>query len=628
MDFFGAQEQARRQTRWLIVLFVMAVTAVIVAVYLAMIVVIGADGEQPLSLWNGSLFLAVAAATSLFIAGGSLYKISALASGGGESVAESLGGRLVSRASGDFLEKRLLNVVDEMAIASGVPAPKVFILDDEHGINAFAAGFTTQQAVVAVTRGTLEQLSRDELQGVIAHEFSHILNGDMRLNLRLIGILHGILLLALIGRILLRGGGRGRSKNGGGILFFGLALLAIGYIGVFFGNLIKAAASRQREFLADASAVQFTRNPDGIGGALKKIGGFEQSAIHHPKAEEASHLFFGKGISTLFGFLATHPPIDERIRRIDRSFRMEQMRSAGAGSQPAAGVTGFAASERVAITPQQVVASVGTVTPRQVAYAHDLIESLPPSIRDDYHHPDRARALLYALLVAGEAQPAQVLHSALKDEAAEVVELAAARVPELIAAGRATWLPILELAMPALGEEGSGTERLLANAKRLIEADGNITLFEYLVDSLLRAALTGKPGDKGIIQPYPQKRVHEDGATVLSLLVHLGHRDTAAAQRAFTEAAAFLPPDGEWTLSTRDALPLSRFDQSLTRLATLDYRFRARLIEACSAAIAHDGQVTIHEAELLRIIGAKLDCPIPPLLAETEQASSGTGLDL
>ena len=295
MDFFGEQEQARRQTRWLIALFVMAVAAVIVAVYLAMIVVIGADGEQPLSFWNGSLFLAVAAATTLFISGGSLYKISALASGGGESVAEALGGRLVSRASGDFLEKRLLNVVDEMAIASGVPTPKVFILDDEHGINAFAAGFTTQQAVVAVTRGTLEQLSRDELQGVIAHEFSHILNGDMRLNLRLIGILHGILLLALIGRILLRGGGRGRSKNGGGIVFFGLALLAIGYIGVFFGNLIKAAASRQREFLADASAVQFTRNPDGIGGALKKIGGFEQSAIHHPKAEEASHFFLAKG---------------------------------------------------------------------------------------------------------------------------------------------------------------------------------------------------------------------------------------------------------------------------------------------------------------------------------------------
>ncbi len=192
-----------------------------------------------------------------------------------------------------------------------------------------------------------------------------------------------------------------------------------------------------------------------------------------------------------------------------------------------------------------------------------------------------------------EAQPAQVLRSALKDEAAELVERAAARVPELIAAGRATWLPILELAMPALGEAGPGAERLLANAKRLIEADGNVTLFEYLVDSLLRATLTGKPGDKGALRSYPRAKVHEDCETVLSLLVHLGHRDLVIAQRAFAAAAAFLPPDGEWTLDVRDALPLSRFDQSLTRLAALDYRPRARLIEACSAAIAHDGQVTI-----------------------------------
>jgi Zn-dependent protease with chaperone function len=617
MDFFGAQEQARRQTRWLIALFGLAVAAVIVAVYAAMVVVIGPGGEQTLSFWNGRLFLIVAGVTILFITGGSFYKISALASGGGESVAESLGGRLVSRASGDLLEMRLLNVVDEMAIASGVPTPKVFILDHEHGINAFAAGFTTQQAVVAVTRGTLELLSRDELQGVIAHEFSHILNGDMRLNLRLIGILHGILLLALIGRILLRGAGRGRSKNGGGIAFFGLALLAIGYIGVFFGNLIKAAASRQREFLADASAVQFTRNPDGIGGALKKIGGFEQSAIHHPKAEEASHLFFGEGISTLFGFLGTHPPIDERIRRIDRSFRMEQKRSVGAVFPPAAGVTGLAASETTAITPQQVVTSVGTVMPRQVAYAHDLIESLPPSIRDDYHHPDRARALVYALLVAGDMQPALVLRSTLKDETGELVELAAERVPELNAAGRATWLPILELAMPVLAKDRPSAERLLANTKRLIESDGRTTLIEYLVYSLLHAALTGKPGEKGRIQRHPQKTVHEDCETVLSTLVHFGHRDTAAAQRAFAYATNSLPPDGEWTLIARDVLTLSQFDQSITRLATLDYRFRAHLIEACSAAIAHDGQVTIQEAELLRIIGAKLDCPIPPLLANS-----------
>lgn len=615
MDFFGAQAHARRQTRWLVALFVMAVVAIVVAVYVAVAVVMGTTGERPDSLWNPGLFVAVAVATTLFIAGGSAYKISALASGGGESVAEALGGRQVLRASGDLLERRLLNVVDEMALASGVSTPKVFVLDDEQGINAFAAGFTTQQAVVAVTRSALEQLSRDELQGVIAHEFSHILNGDMRLNLRLIGILHGILLLALIGRIMLRGAGRSRSKNSGGIVFLGAALLAIGYIGVLFGNLIKAATSRQREFLADASAVQFTRNPNGIGGALKKIAGFEQSAIRHPKAEEASHLFFGEGVSTLFGWLATHPPVEERIRRIVGGFRMEQRLNASAGGQTA-GVFGFVANERIAITPEQVVASVGTVAPLQVAYARDLIESLPQAIRGDTHQPDGARALLYALLVAGEAQPGQMLRDVVQGETDELIERAAARVPDLVAAGRAAWLPILELAMPALAEGGSPRiEQLLANAGRLIEADEGVTLFEYLVHSLLRATLTGKPSDKAKIHRYAQQRIHEDSGTVLSLLVQLGQGDSTTAQRTFAAAAALLPAGGKWQPSGPAPLPMSRFDQALTRLATLDFAFRARLIEACTAAIAYDGQVTIEEAELLRIIGAKLDCPIPPLLA-------------
>lgn len=617
MDFFGAQEQARRQTRRLVVLFLLAVIGVIAAVYLAAMMIFTASGEATeLSLWNRDLFLMIAAVTTLFIAGGSFYKISALASGGGESVAESLGGRRVLRGSEDILERRLLNVVDEMAIASGVPAPKVYLLDEEPGINAFAAGFTSQQAVVAVTRGTLEQLSRDELQGVIAHEFSHILNGDMRLNLRLIGILHGILLLALMGRVILRGAGRSRSKNSGGVVFFGLALLLIGYIGVFFGNLIKAAASRQREFLADASAVQFTRNPEGIGGALKKIGGFEQSTIRHPKAEEASHLFFGEGISTLFGWLATHPPIEERIRRVDRSFKAERPSQEGGASSAPVSTAGFTASETT-ITPQQLVESVGTLQPRQVAYAQHLIASLPQTIRDAIDQPQQARSLVYALLVAEEPQPLVALQQGLVDESQEMIERAAAQVAVLKSIGRGAWLPILEMVIPGLDvNDGTAVQQLLANTQRLIKADSRITLFEYLIDSLLRAALSGKPGDKGTIHRYAQKTVHEDCRTVLSLLAHLGHRDASGAQAAFDAAFKHIIGSEPLLLSDRSTLSMPRFEQALTRLATLHYPMRSRIIEACSATITHDNRITITEAELLRIIGAKLDCPIPPLLPD------------
>jgi len=617
MDFFGAQEQARRQTRWLVVFFLLSVIGVITAVYLAVMMIFTGSGQrQAETLWDPNLFLTISAVTTLFIAGGSLYKISALAAGGGEVVAESLGGRRVLRSTEDVLERRLLNVIDEMAIASGVPVPKVYILDNESGINAFAAGFSPQQAVVAVTRGCLEQLSRDELQGVIAHEFSHILNGDMRLNLRLIGVLHGILLLALLGRIVLDNSRvSSRSKNGGGIVFFGLALLVIGYIGVFFGNLIKAAASRQREFLADASAVQFTRNPGGIAGALKKIGGFETSAVHHPRAQEASHMFFGEGISTMFNWFATHPPIEERIRRIDRSFVFEKQQQSSATSH-AGIVSGFAASGTTTLRPEQVTASVGTIAADHVAYARQIIESLPPSIRNDIGQPIHSRSIIYALLVVDEAQPLQVLQRALINESAEMIGKSAAHVPELKSAGRAAWLPILEMVIPALDEnDGPAVTTLLANTKRLIEADGRVTLFEYLVDSLLRASISGKPGDKGTIHRYSSRNMQEDCQTILSLLAHLGHRELTIAQTAFTASMHHIKRASELPLIARSSLSLPRFEQALTRLATLDFRTRARIIEACTTAIAHDNQITILEAELLRIIGAKLDCPIPPLLA-------------
>ena len=218
-----------------------------------------------------------------------------------------------------------------MAIASGTPTPPVYMMQEEPGINAFAAGFTPSDAVVGVTRGCVGQLSRDELQGVIGHEFSHILNGDMRLNIRLMGVLFGILVVGLIGSILLRSSLYGsalqsRSSRGNStqvLLIIGGVLMLVGFIGTLVGNLIKASVSRQREFLADASAVQFTRNPSGIAGALKKIGGFEAgSEMMNPHAPESSHMFFGRAVSSGFNSLfATHPPLEERIARLDSSWQ-------------------------------------------------------------------------------------------------------------------------------------------------------------------------------------------------------------------------------------------------------------------------------------------------------------------
>ena len=278
MDFFASQDDARKKTGLLLFYFGLAVLSIIIAVYIAFAFFFAYQGSRAsqfsfYSIWDPELFVTVAGVTILIVICGSLYKISILKSGGA-GVAEMLGGKLIPASTQDFLEKRLLNIVEEMAIASGVPVPPVYLLENEQGINAFAAGFTPDDAVIGVTRGSLETLNREELQGVIAHEFSHILNGDMWLDLKLVGFLHGILLIALIGRSILRGSSRSRnSKNSGGFVLFGLVLLVLGYLGVLFGKLIKSGVSRQREYLADASAVQFTRNPHGLAGALKKIGG-------------------------------------------------------------------------------------------------------------------------------------------------------------------------------------------------------------------------------------------------------------------------------------------------------------------------------------------------------------------
>ncbi|MGD9265520.1 MAG: M48 family metallopeptidase, partial [Lysobacterales bacterium] len=327
MNFFEHQERSRRQTRWLVFLFLLAVLAIIAVIDIAILLAFGAmNVEQqgwaaPDTLQsNWTLLAGGAFVTALVIALASLFKTMALRSGGGK-VARDLGGSRVEADERDPLRRRLYNVVEEIALASGVPVPEVYVLERESAINAFAAGYTPADAAVAVTRGALEKLDRNELQGVIAHEFSHVFNGDMRLNIRLMGALFGILVLSLIGRKVLRGSlyaGRSRNSNGAPVMLIAVAVTLVGYIGLFFGRWIKSAVSRQREYLADASAVQFTRDPDGIAGALKKIAVYSDASYLNAETEEVSHMLFGAGEKA--SMFATHPPLNDRIGRIDPSF--------------------------------------------------------------------------------------------------------------------------------------------------------------------------------------------------------------------------------------------------------------------------------------------------------------------
>ena len=411
MNFFEHQEQARRSSGRLVILFILAVVAIIAFLYFFFaysLVFLGQQRPEKFAatgLWQPYTLLYVAGGTLLCSGLASFIKISSLSSGG-SAVAEMVGAVKVNPATRDPHERKYINVVEEMAIASGVPVPALYIMQDELNINAFAAGFTIQDAAVAVTRGCIEKLSRDELQGVVAHEFSHILNGDMKLNIRLIGVLAGILFIAMIGRIVLEIGGnssrrRSRSKDdgGAGVVVVGLALFLVGYVGYFFGSLIKAAVSRQREFLADASAVQFTRNPGGIGGALRQIGGYADGELETKRAAEVSHMCFSSVVNSFFSF-KTHPPLPERISRIE-NLPLDDIgpgEAQASGAPLAAGAAGLAGGT-IRTSAADVIASTGSVTEAGVEKASYIVASLPAGLAEAAQHPLSASALVYLLIL-------------------------------------------------------------------------------------------------------------------------------------------------------------------------------------------------------------------------------------
>jgi len=657
MDFFAQQDKARKHTKVLVVYFVIAVACIIASVYIASLLIFygvhakqQADVSLPeIALWDPQLFLYVVLGTLGVVTIGSLYKTAELAKGG-SAVAESLGGRLISPNTTHPEERKLRNVVEEMAIAAGVPVPKVYVLDDEKGINALAAGHAPGDAAIAVTQGCLTLLSRDELQGVIGHEFSHILNGDMRLNLRIMGLIFGIVCLAVIGRILLYSRGRSREGNNP-LMYLGLALIIIGAIGVFFGRLIQAALSRQREFLADASSVQFTRNPAGLSGALQKIGGVG-SQIESAHAGEASHMFFGNGMGKPFlGALATHPPLAERIRAIDpgwdgkfktasvKAVKEEESRGAAKLSPsrfpvlPIPGLPGARAGDARfatnAILMSTVLPNVGQTTPRHLRYAETLRDSFADKVRSAAREPLDATALVYAMLLS----PDDVLRAKQLTELAQraapgVAETTAALWPEVTPIASRTRLPLVNLALPALrqlrSDEFEGFSRAL---QWLIASDGQLDIFEFVLQKIVRRhlALQSSESRPSSIQYHTLKPLVPDCTVVLSALANVSSSKISEVERAFRTGAPHLgtKTDGLQLLS-REQAGLEQLGIALDRLALAAPQIKKNLIEACVQVVGADGLIQEREAELLRAIADTLDCPLPPFV-ESEQSSTPDG---
>jgi Zn-dependent protease with chaperone function len=628
-NFYERQDVARRNTKWLVVMFVLAVMGIVGVTFVATVIAFGAatKGGEPIPL---ELPIGASVGALALIGGGSAFKIAQLA-GGGTVVAERLGGRRIYPNTTDPVERRLLNVVEEMALASGVPVPPVFLLTEEQGLNAFAAGFSPSDAVIGVTRGCAEQLTRDELQGVIAHEFSHILNGDMRLNLRLIGVLHGILLMGLIGRELLRiafysGGRRSRSdKDNSGLplLAIGLIFMVVGFIGLFFGNLIKAAVSRQREFLADASAVQFTRNPEGIAGALRRIGAAVfGSKLVSPRAAEASHMFFAEGLSSIF---ATHPPLGERIRRLDPAW--DGVYSPALPEGAVVGIEGEAAAGFVGEEPQlfpkrvpvEVVehASEQVASPREIhqRYVQELVAAMPPAVVDAAHEPYGARALIYASLLDRDAEirsnQLRMLEEATEPDVFEYTLHLTKPVTQLDVRAR---LPLVDMTLPALRALSPPQYREFMHCfDELVRADDRIGLFEWTLHKVLLRHLRPQ-FENARPKPLTFYRLNQLSGPCCVLLSALAAASKHADSVVFEAGAQHLP-DVNVRLLPPEECRIDSLDNSLEQLARVKPNERARLVDACAACICADADVNVAEGELLRAICDIIDCPMPPLVA-------------
>lgn len=631
MDFFAHQDQARRSTGRLVLLFFLAVGLTIFSAYAAIAAILFHDDWD--RWWQPQVFALIAGSTAALVALGAMFKTFSLRSGGA-AVAEMLGGRRVLPATTDTGERRLHNVVEEMAIAAGMPVPQVFILEED-GLNAFAAGFGPGDAVVAVTRGAVQNFTREELQGVVGHEFSHIFHGDMRLNLRLMGWIGGLLVLSTTGRVLLESSRysarSSRDRKGGGnpVALIGLSLFITGLIGLFFSRLIKAAVSRQREFLADAASAQYTRNPAGLAGALAKITELAAgSKIQHPQAEEASHLFFANALAPTFlaSWFATHPPLEERIRRLDTAVAAGLPGDAEAASvgplaarenlpnerAKAAGISNLAGQRTAQIKAEPLTQTAGTLQPEGLAWSRDLIANLPAPLLEAIREPSEARALMLGLLLHKDPDPRTVQIAAITKAGGEELAVRAAFLAQAAADHNVWRLEIAELCLPAL-KWLSPQQRtvFLALIRALIQADQRVDLFEYALLKLVELALSPRPS--------PARQPTLDTSALLPQLRTLLAAQARCAGDQARAAAAFAA--GWRAIAPHTPLPAWREDRAdLRELDAAIERLRERgagplVLRALAHAVTCDGVIRESEFTLLRAVAAGFGCPMPPLIA-------------
>jgi len=632
VDFFAQQEKARQYTKVLLLYFLIAIVFIVVAVNVVIyyfFIALESYPYTPQDWFSDGVVYYITAATCLLILSGSVYRWLKLKSGG-HAVAAMVGAKRIDLHTSDTQQRQFINVVEEMSIASGVPVPGLYIMQDEAGINAFVAGYLPTEAVMVVTCGAIENFSREEMQGVVAHEYSHILNGDMQINIRLMAMLAGILMISSLGKILISG--RRRSYNsrnsGGGMLALGFLLILVGSLGVFMGRMIKAAVSRQREFLADAASVQFTRNPSGIASALNTINEVSAgSKIKSSYAEDMSHMCFAQAFNAMMSnWLATHPPLTERIKRIDPSFVArikarkftKTIRSSGGASVAVNGVVAFASgAEPEPVSAREFSETAGKVDQSHIQFAQEIHQSFSDELMLAVHSADSAKLIVLTMILLK-----MNLHDGLKylepylnsNDKAVILKFCS----ELNGLENFQRLPLFELLLPTLKQmdDVDKVEHLIL-CEKLIKSDKRYTLFEFTLLSMLKAHLSATSAKSVKTRFFSFKPLQKELQLLFSVMVYSGesnHKNRSKIyQQTMQQFLAGNKQTGEGLLALKEISP-AKISAALKSLAQMSPLLKKSVIEASADIAMHDGSLKYTEAEFLRVIADLLACPLPPLL--------------
>lgn len=643
MNFYKSQDQARKKTKILVFYYCLAILGVISVTYVALALlkmqfmpayeIEGGRFVKTSAFFDLHFFLWVAGGTILVIGSGSIYKSMQLSQGGGV-VAQSLGGRPVDPNTRDSGERQLLNVVEEMAIASGVPVPQVWIMDDDDGINAFAAGTTLGNAVIGVTRGTMQRLNRSELQGVIGHEFSHILNGDMLLNIRLLCMLHGLLLLSIVGQGMIRvvfysGGSRDREGQALQLALaaVGLVITITGAVGAFFANMIQAAISRQREYLADASAVEFTMDPNGLTGALRKIGGASmRSKVSSPSASEVQHMFFSEAGLFTYGF-SSHPPLEERITLIDPSWdgsflesTTHSYREQGSVKHEAKSAPNSANMVMAGAMMDVLGDDMGNSSHTNLRKGQQVMEGIEAEWHDATHDKYQAQLLIFGMLIAGDKQLRKKQLRHLEEAVGkEMAELAKQWHKELAECHSHQCITLIDLCIPTLRRISNREYEDFINLTQwLIHSDDSVDLFEFMLQKMLQRHLDSHfYGEQKVkIKFQHMNGVASQVNTIASTMCGIGANSEEDVHLAYASISPLFEEYGcpKMELLPPDACGLDAIDAALQQLKCTTPMVKKQILHLCGKAVLFDDQITSEEAELLRAVADAMGCAVPPFV--------------